>query len=189
MTTYVVGQRFVSEAEPELGLGLVEGVEGRHIVLRFPASATVRRYASASAPIKRVVYRVGDEVADHAGRRFRIEAVEERGGLVFYRGREFGLAETALSDRLSFSTPIDRLQAGIQDLAQRPAGFTHYGLHVQNAAQAVANFRRSGVTVSDTNTSDTKAILANITDPYMGRIELAELPPESLHYKAIQNWK
>ena len=45
------------------------------------------------------------------------------------------------------------------------------------------------MTVSDTNTSDTKAILANITDPYMGRIELAELPPESLHYKAIQSFK
>ena len=73
--------------------------------------------------------------------------------------------------------------------AQRPAGFTHYGLHVENAAEAVARFRKSGVTVSDTNTSDTKAILANITDPYMGRIELAELAPDSLHQKAIQSWK
>jgi catechol 2,3-dioxygenase-like lactoylglutathione lyase family enzyme len=73
--------------------------------------------------------------------------------------------------------------------AQRPAGFTHYGLHVENVADAVARFRRNGVTVSDTNTSDTKAILANITDPYMGRIELAQLPPESLHYKAIESWK
>jgi catechol 2,3-dioxygenase-like lactoylglutathione lyase family enzyme len=73
--------------------------------------------------------------------------------------------------------------------AQRPAGFTHYGLHVENVADAVARFRKSGLTVSDTVTSDTKAILANITDPYMGRIELAQLPPESLHHKAIQNWK
>lgn len=73
--------------------------------------------------------------------------------------------------------------------AQRPAGFTHYGLHVENAATAVARFRGAGLTVTDTNLSDTKAVLANITDPYMGRIELTELPPESLHYKAIQNWK
>ena len=73
--------------------------------------------------------------------------------------------------------------------AQRPAGFTHYGLHVENVADAVAMFRKRGITVSDTNASDTKAVLANITDPYMGRIELAELPPESLHYKAIQSWK
>ncbi len=73
--------------------------------------------------------------------------------------------------------------------AQRPAGFTHYGLHVDNVAESVARFRRNGVTVSDTNVSDTKAILANITDPYMGRIELAQLPPESMHYKAIESWK
>ena len=73
--------------------------------------------------------------------------------------------------------------------AQRPAGFTHYGLHVENAAAAVARFRKNGVMVTDPNTSDTKAILANITDPYMGRIELAEITPESLHNKAIQGWK
>ena len=71
---------------------------------------------------------------------------------------------------------------------QRPQGFNHYGLHVQNVADAVAGFRADGVTVSDTNTSATQAILANISDPYMGRIELAELPPESLHYQAIQSW-
>jgi catechol 2,3-dioxygenase-like lactoylglutathione lyase family enzyme len=73
--------------------------------------------------------------------------------------------------------------------AQRPAGFTHYGLHVENVADAVATYRKNGVMVSNTNTSDTRAVLANITDPYMGRIELAELPPDSLHQKAIQSWK
>lgn len=73
--------------------------------------------------------------------------------------------------------------------AQRPAGFNHYGLQVENVANAVAAFKKTGLTVSDPNRSDTKAILANITDPYMGRIELAELAPESLHQKAIQSWK
>jgi len=72
---------------------------------------------------------------------------------------------------------------------QRPAGFNHYGLHVENVAEAVARYKKAGVTVTGTNTSDTKAILANITDPYMGRIELAELPPESLHQKAIASFK
>ena len=72
---------------------------------------------------------------------------------------------------------------------QWPAGFPHFGLQVENAASAVARFRRSGLTVSDTNTGDTKASIANITDRCMGRIELTALPPESLYYKAIQNWK
>ena len=73
--------------------------------------------------------------------------------------------------------------------AQRPAGFSHYGLVVENAAKAVAAFRSKGLTVTDTNRSDTKSILANITDPYMGRIELVEITPESMHNKAIQSWK
>ena len=87
--------------------------------------------------------------------------------------------------QISKTTFLELQQSG----GARPAGFTHYGLHVDNVKDAVARFRKSGLTVSDTNVSDTKAILANITDPYMGRIELAELPMDSLHQKAIQSWK
>jgi catechol 2,3-dioxygenase-like lactoylglutathione lyase family enzyme len=72
----------------------------------------------------------------------------------------------------------------------RPAGFTHYGLHVENIASAVETFKQRGVTVSGVNKSaNTKALLANITDPYMGRIELAELTPDSLQRKAVDNWR
>jgi lactoylglutathione lyase len=71
----------------------------------------------------------------------------------------------------------------------RPLGFNHYGLHVQNVADTVAKLRKTGLAVTDVNKSSTGALLANITDPYMGRIELAELPPDSLHQKAIQSWK
>jgi len=74
--------------------------------------------------------------------------------------------------------------------AERPAGFTHYGLHVENIKSAVETFRQRGIKVSDVNTSaSTNALLANITDPYMGRIELAELTPDSLHRKALDSWK
>ena len=73
--------------------------------------------------------------------------------------------------------------------AQQPAGFTHYGLVVDNAASAVAAFRQRGLTVTDVTKSDTKVNLANITDPYMGRVELVEITPDSLHNKAIQSWK
>ena len=86
---------------------------------------------------------------------------------------------------ISRNTFLELQQSG----GDRPAGFTHYGLHVDNMADAVARFRKNGVVVGNTNVSDTKAILANITDPYMGRIELAELPQDSLHQKAIQSWK
>jgi catechol 2,3-dioxygenase-like lactoylglutathione lyase family enzyme len=87
--------------------------------------------------------------------------------------------------QISKTTFLELQQSG----GQRPAGFTHYGLHVENAKAAVDMFRQRGAMVSDINVSDTKAVLANITDPYMGRIELAELTPESLHRKAIDSWK
>jgi len=77
-----------------------------------------------------------------------------------------------------------------QVTAQRAPGFTHYGLHVEDAAAVVEMFKHRGVTVTQTNVSaGTKSILANITDPYMGRIELVQITPESLHQKAIQSWK
>jgi catechol 2,3-dioxygenase-like lactoylglutathione lyase family enzyme len=74
--------------------------------------------------------------------------------------------------------------------AQRPAGFNHYGIHVESIKDAVGMFKQRGVTVTEPNVSaNTKALLANITDPYMGRIELAEITPDSLHRKAIDSWK
>jgi catechol 2,3-dioxygenase-like lactoylglutathione lyase family enzyme len=74
--------------------------------------------------------------------------------------------------------------------AQRPAGFNHYGLHVANINSAVAMYKQRGLMVTDPNKSaNTGAILANITDPYMNRIELAELTPDSLHRKAIDSFK
>ena len=77
-----------------------------------------------------------------------------------------------------------------QQVGQAPTGFTHYGLVVTSAANAVRDFKARGVTVTETNVSaGTKAILANITDPYMGRIELVQITPESLHRKAIDAWK
>jgi len=74
--------------------------------------------------------------------------------------------------------------------AQRPAGVSHYGLVVDKAADAVRMFRDRGLTVTDATVSaGTKAVLANITDPYMGRIELTEITPDSAHRKAIDAWK
>jgi hypothetical protein len=50
-------------------------------------------------------------------------------------------------------------------------------------------FKQRGANVSDARASATKAVLANITDPNGVRIELAELPPESLHRQAMERWK
>lgn len=77
-----------------------------------------------------------------------------------------------------------------QATADQPAGFTHYGLQVTNAQAAADMFKQRGLKVEDVRKSGpTGAMLSNIVDPYMGRIELVEYTPESLHLKAVNSWK
>ena len=69
------------------------------------------------------------------------------------------------------------------------ASYNHFGIHVEKLAPVVAMFKARGAKVVESNPSPTKAVLANITDLNGLRIELAELPPESLHRQAMDRWK
>ena len=82
-----------------------------------------------------------------------------------------------------------RSQQFIDDAVIDYVGINHLGLHVENMAAATSMFKQRGANVGETRTSATKAILSNITDPNGVRIELAELPPESLHRQAMERWK
>ena len=71
---------------------------------------------------------------------------------------------------------------------QGPAVINHLGVQVEKMQPVIDMFKMRGVDVSDSRVSPTKAVLSNITAPNMIRIELAELVPDSQHYKAIQAW-
>jgi catechol 2,3-dioxygenase-like lactoylglutathione lyase family enzyme len=72
---------------------------------------------------------------------------------------------------------------------QRPAGIYHFGIHVDNVRQASDMWKARGANVQAINTgSPTKAVLSNIVDPNGVRMELVELPPESLHRQAMDKW-
>ena len=73
--------------------------------------------------------------------------------------------------------------------ADRPPGLTHFGVVVDNMGAATAMFKQRGANVSETRVSPTKAILSNVTDLNGVRMELLELPPESLHRQAMERWK
>ncbi len=77
----------------------------------------------------------------------------------------------------------------IQPGPGRPAAINHVGIHVENVAAATAMFKARGANVGEVRPSDTKAILNNVTDPNGIRIELAELPPASMHRQAMDRWK
>lgn len=74
--------------------------------------------------------------------------------------------------------------------AQRPAGFTHVGIHVESMPQAIKLYQSRGLMVSEPRLSvPVGSTQANITDPNGLRVELTELPPNSLQRKAMDNWK
>ncbi len=115
MQSVVPGQRFISESEPELGLGQVLEVAHRTLTIGFDASATTRQYALANAPITRLRFEAGEAVLDRAGIRSSIEGVTEQDGLLCYAVRQGQalrqLPETELSPLLSLSQPLKRLMA------------------------------------------------------------------------------
>ncbi len=138
MSLGVVGQRCLSEREPELGLGAVSRVEGGRIEISFPASGETRLYARGTGVLKRVVFRVGETVAARDGTAFAIEAVDEENGLLIYVGGGRRVREDAVSDLAGVSLPQERLLAGH---AEANAVFA---LRLR-ALEAQARFRQSEV--------------------------------------------
>jgi len=110
--TPIAGQRWGSDSEPELGLGIVLKSEYDRAEIFFPAARENRHYALASAPIRRVQFQPGDTIKTHEGRSFVVESVEDYGGLLVYRNAQGEVGEAELSDLISFSKPEERLMAG-----------------------------------------------------------------------------
>src|ERR1700691_3348936 len=94
------GQRWISESEPELGLGSVRRVTNRTVTVAFGASEATREDALDNAPLRRVRFRVADTVKGHDNLPLVVESVHEREGLIFYRGSGRELCETSLSDAI-----------------------------------------------------------------------------------------
>ena len=103
------GQRWVSDAEPELGLGVVMSAGGGRVSILFPAVDDRREYALESAPVRRVAFEEGDNLKTHDGIAGCIEALKEEGGFLHYQLKGEWIPESALADTISFSSPLDRL--------------------------------------------------------------------------------
>ena len=71
----------------------------------------------------------------------------------------------------------------------RPAGLNHFGVHVDDMESVISMFRERGAQVQDSLAVSTHAILSNVIDPNGVRMELLELPPESLHAQATERWR
>ena len=113
--TWTRGQRWVSDGEPELGLGIIrKSGEGR-VEIAFPAADEIRIYATETAPLRRVKFQVGDKLTIHSGSERIVESVREECGLRIYDTDGGVVLEADLSDAMSFSKPEERLFEGILD--------------------------------------------------------------------------
>jgi ATP-dependent helicase HepA len=114
MQEFVVGQRWISAAELQLGLGMVIEIEHRTVSIVFPATGETRIYARADAPLTRVRFREGDWVEKQDGLILKVLELTEANGLIVYNcedehGNRVELPEGRLSNFLQLNQPGERL--------------------------------------------------------------------------------
>ena len=147
MLDFTPGQRWVSDNDAALGLGIVQSVDYRTVQMGFPAADEILTYAKSTAPLTRVEFDIGDSIKSVDGWHLSITKIEHLSGTVRYHGiRANGetatLHECELSDELTFNLPQDKLFAGqvdenrwfelraatLQHLANQQTS-TSFGLH------------------------------------------------------------
>ncbi|MDO4223168.1 MAG: RNA polymerase-associated protein RapA, partial [Acinetobacter sp.] len=117
---FAIGQRWLSDTESELGLGVVIDTNERSVSILFPKSDETRVYARHNAPLSRIIFNVGDDITDQEQNVWRIEASENVQGVMRYHAVrideqgeriEKALNETRLAAHIQLSKPLDRLFA------------------------------------------------------------------------------
>ena len=117
MPEFIVGQRWISDTELQMGLGVVTEAAPRTVTLLFPATGEQRTYARQSAPLTRVRVADGDTIQNLAGETLTVVSHKETAGLIAYtvvdhNSKSSELGEGELSHRMQLSRPTDRLFSG-----------------------------------------------------------------------------
>ncbi len=149
---YIVGQRWVSHADAQLGLGVVVDFEGRRVTLAFPAVGEERTYATESAPLSRLRFKVGDRISTVDDVELLVTQVSEQHGLLVYTGTDHHeqprtVSELELDAFIQLTTPQQRLLNGHfdknSDFALRVATIGHIDRLQRSAARGLMGSRTS----------------------------------------------
>ena len=117
---FVPGQRWINNAELQMGLGTVLSSDARSVTMVFLTTGETRTYARASAPLTRVAFAPGDTIQSHEGWTLKISEVREHQGLFTYVGQHDDgtiatLPEGELDTAIQLNRPADRLLTGQVD--------------------------------------------------------------------------
>lgn len=141
-TIFIAGQRWISNPEPELGLGIILEAANRRVAIAFPAAEEERTYAAAAAPLSRVLFQVGDNIdVPNQGPLIVTEQQEHNGCIVYFAKDENGeihpVPEQILSASIKLSNAKERLLAGQVEHHRRFA-LRAATLEQQNTSQAAS---------------------------------------------------
>ena len=85
----------------------------------------------------------------------------------------------------SRNTFVELMPAG----ANRAAGFTHFGVHVDDVRAVAERLRARGLEVGEPRIIGSGSLTFGVTDPDGNRIEISELPAGAPARKAMEGWK
>jgi len=114
---FIPGQRWISNAELQLGLGIIIEADHRTVTVLFMAGDESRTYAKQNAPLTRVIYKCGDPINSVDGFSLEITEVEDNEGLLTYtgtmaNGESLSLKENKLDHFIQLNRPAERLFSG-----------------------------------------------------------------------------
>ena len=138
--SFAIGQRWISETENSLGLGMITDLDFRSVTLHFPATDETRIYAVAQAPLTRIALNKGEQLHHQAGWQGEVLDIQEMNGLLFYlvknaQGEDVIVNEKELSPIISFSQAKDRLFSSQIDRSE------HFALRYQTLLHQQAQFQ------------------------------------------------
>jgi ATP-dependent helicase HepA len=149
---YILGQRWVSHADAQLGLGIIVDIEMRRVTVSFPAVGEERTYALESAPLTRLRFKPGDHISTVDDRELLVTSVIEQEGILLYFGTDHHEEDTVVSELelnafVQLTTPQQRLLNGHfdkhDDFALRVATFEHSDRLQQASSRGLMGSRAS----------------------------------------------
>ncbi len=122
MEQFIPGQRWISNTESELGLGLILEAAHKRVTVLFLACDERRMYAQDNAPLTRVRFSKGDIIETIDEDKVTVSSLIEQEGLITYLGKDqdgqdIQLEEVELNHHIQFNKPQDRLFIGQVDPA------------------------------------------------------------------------
>jgi ATP-dependent helicase HepA len=120
MENFIAGQRWISNTESELGLGLILETSFNRVSVLFLACDERRIYATDNAPLTRVRFSIGDNIESVEDEKLTILKVTENDGILTYiceneDGETVELEEMDLNHHSQFNKPQERLFTGQTD--------------------------------------------------------------------------